>query len=381
MNDNVAVAPATQIAEYSPIAAALSDLRHQYADVVFDVATTAGLDVARKARAAIREYRYALEKKRVEIKAPALAHAKMIDDEAKRLTRDLLELESPIDAVIRAEEQRKEAERAARETAERERVAGINRRIDWIRGQPADAIGKPSADLLAAIAMVDGLALTDALYAEFLPLASAARDATAAKLREMHAAAIANESEAVRLQAEREELARQKAEQDATAAADRARLAEEIRIVRERRDAEAAAERARLDEEARIAREAREAADAKAKADRDEQDRLAREDRVLQEIAAEAARKAEQKRLDEQRAENERQQAEIERQRVAEAARHLHEVEAALASLRADSRVAEFAELAMAYKLAAPGTPTVEALAALCRAYAKQLPRVRTVAA
>ena len=52
--------------------------------------------------------------KRKEIKAPALVRCKLIDEETKRITSELLALEVPIDEQIKAEEKRLRAERRTR---------------------------------------------------------------------------------------------------------------------------------------------------------------------------------------------------------------------------------------------------------------------------
>jgi hypothetical protein len=65
-------APKTAIEEYSRTAAALATLRHKYENVVWDVATKIGMEVAIKARAELRTYYVDLEKLRVKLKAPAL---------------------------------------------------------------------------------------------------------------------------------------------------------------------------------------------------------------------------------------------------------------------------------------------------------------------
>jgi len=101
----------TQIAEYSPTEAALADLRSRYSAVVFDTATTKGMQEAIAGRAEIRGYRLDLEKERVRIKAPALDRCRLIDTEAKRITAELEALETPIDESIKKEQQRKENER------------------------------------------------------------------------------------------------------------------------------------------------------------------------------------------------------------------------------------------------------------------------------
>ena len=92
----------------------------------------------------VRSYRVSLEKLRVEIKAPALERTRLNDAEAKRITAELLAIEEPIDAVIKAEETRKAEEKAARERAEQARIAEIQNRIAAIRGAVTAAFNKPS---------------------------------------------------------------------------------------------------------------------------------------------------------------------------------------------------------------------------------------------
>ena len=67
------------IQEYSQTDAALAVLGGKYAGVTYAVETTAGMRDAVAARAEVRGYRVALEKRRVEIKAPALERCRLID--------------------------------------------------------------------------------------------------------------------------------------------------------------------------------------------------------------------------------------------------------------------------------------------------------------
>ncbi|MBI3936013.1 MAG: DUF1351 domain-containing protein, partial [Betaproteobacteria bacterium] len=110
----------TSIVEYSPTEAVLADLRQRYGDARYPVETTDGMTAARHARAEVRKWRTDLEAERVRIKAPALERCRLIDAEAKRITAELLRIETPIDEQIKVEEGRKEAERAAKERAELE---------------------------------------------------------------------------------------------------------------------------------------------------------------------------------------------------------------------------------------------------------------------
>lgn len=320
MNAQIKEVPSivTEIAEYSQTAAALSDLRHRYAGVAFNVTTTKGMDEAKKARQEVKGYRTALEAKRKEIKAPALERCRLIDDEAKTITSALLELEEPIDQQIKAEEARKEAEKAAKAEAERNRVARHHAVIQYLRGIPADVASATAEEVLKALNELAALDITSSLE-EFQGQAQLAKDETMDKLREMHAEAVEaeaesarikaeQEAEAARLAAEREELARLRAEQ-----AERDRVAAEARAAEERAQAAfLAAERAKQEAELRAQREAQDrelaaqrAAQAKADAD------------------ARAAREAEEQRLAAERAELRRQQEEAAAaQRAAEEAKH-----------------------------------------------------------
>ena len=122
-----------EIAEYSKTETGLAELRSRLANVAYDVTTVKGLAIAKADRAEVRGLRTGLEAMRKSIKAPSLAHCKLIDAEAKRITDELLKLETPIDEVIKLREAELEAERAAREAAEKARVMAITERIAGIR--------------------------------------------------------------------------------------------------------------------------------------------------------------------------------------------------------------------------------------------------------
>lgn len=126
--------PTSAIVEYSPTAAALADLAKRMAKVVYDVSTPKGMAIAKADRAEVRDLRVALEKKRVEIKEPALTRCREIDTEAKRITAELLKFEGPPDQAIKAHEAKIEAERRALIDAELKRVSDIADRIKELEG-------------------------------------------------------------------------------------------------------------------------------------------------------------------------------------------------------------------------------------------------------
>lgn len=346
MNTETLERPAqTAIAEYSPTAAALNDLRSRLENVAYDLSTGKGMDVAKKDRAEVRGLRVALEAKRVELKAPALERSRLIDAEAKALTAELVALEQPIDAQIKAEEGRKAAEKAAKEQAEREAAAKIQARFDDLRDVVGLMVGKASNVVACTYNEVAKFAPTLEDFGDRAGEAAQAKAQVLAKLEEMRAAAEAHEAEQARMEAEREELARQRAEQEARDKAERERLAAEQKAAAEALAAQRAAfeaeqaaaraeakaredaDRARRDEEDRKAREARAAEDkriADARAELEAQQRAIREAeeakaaaaRKAEQAAADAAAAAERKRLDDEAA-----AARAEQQRIADEAR------------------------------------------------------------
>lgn len=315
----------TEIAEYSQTAAALSDLRHRFLGVAFNVSTTKGMDEAKKARQEVKGYRTALENKRKEIKAPALERCRLIDDEAKTITAALLEIEEPIDQQIKAEEARKEAEKAAKAEAERQRVAAIRTQIDTIKNHAAFAVGKSADAILKILSGVEGFEIGED-FQEFKPEAEQAKAETLDKIKALHEAQVQHESEQARIAAERAELTRLRAEAEA-----REREAAAARAEQERKDREARAEQERKDREAREAVEREQSAklaaeraahEAELRKQREAQEaelKAQREAQAKADAEARAAREAEEKRLAAERAEIARQQAEAKTKADAEA--------------------------------------------------------------
>lgn len=297
----------TPIAEYTETAAALADLRQRHAGVVYDVTVPKQMKLAKEACAELRGLRTGLEKKRVEIKAPALERCRLIDAEAKRITAELVALEEPIDVQIKAEEARAETERLAKLEAERLRVEGIVRAIEEIRNVPGSLIGKPAVIVEGQLAKLRAQVLEPEFYAERFREAEDALAATIARVEQQLAAQREQEAEQKRIAAERAELERMRAENERLrreaeerAAAERVEADRKAQEERDRIAAEEAAARAAEQaEQERLAAIERGKQMAAAAAERD---RLAAE-RQGQEAALQAERErqaAEQRRLDEQ---------------------------------------------------------------------------------
>lgn len=296
------------VAEFDRVAAGLAALREKYQGVIYDVTTTGGMKDAKEARLAVREPRFEVERIRKAAKAPILALGKKLDSEAARITAELLKIEEPIDTVIKAEEARKEAEKQAKIEAEMRRVADLQERVAELRGNRALSSHSGSGLIAGHVADLEKI-LVDDSFQEFRQQAEDAKASGLSWLRELHAAALAHEAEQKRILAEREELARLRAEQAEREAQDRARRAAEDRAAQQAREAEA---RKQAEELARQREEQERAAQA-------ERDRLAEEQRRLDAARAEIerdareqreAQEAEERRIAAERAELERQQRE-----------------------------------------------------------------------
>lgn len=330
-----AEAPASKIVEYSETAAQLAALRQRMQAVVYDVSTTKGLDAAKKDRAELRTLRTSLEAKRKAIKEPALERCRLIDTEAKRITGEIESLEDPIDAQIKAEEARKEAEKQAKIRAEQARVAAINDRINGFQALCVAAANMSSADIAATLAKFEAEPVEVDVYEEYLALAQQKKAEAVAHLYRLSEAVRQREAEAAERERERQELA-------------------ELRAAEERRKAE---ETARRQAEEKAAAERRAAEEAQARARREAEEREAAARRAQQEAEDRARREAieaEERRLAAARAEVERQQRAM---RELEEARERNERERIAAIERAERERTE-AEARAEYQTMMVGKPS-----------------------
>lgn len=282
---------AGHVAEYSRVEAGLADLRQRHEGVVFEVATTKGNAAARAARLELKSARTELERIRKATKAPMLEQINLLDTEAKRITAEILKLEEPIDRQIKADEERREVERAKREQEERERIARIRQSIEKISAIPALFAASTSIEVNAVRAGLQAMAIEEPEFNEFVSEASGAKMRAISALDALHAVAIERERQQAEVERQRQELEAQRAEQERLARIARAaeeaerkereaRQAEERAVIeaeRKEREVRAAEERAAIEaERAELQRQrdeiaAQRAADAKAKADAEAQ--------------------------------------------------------------------------------------------------------------
>lgn len=225
-----------EVAKFDQINAGLLAIEreHPLNVIVAAIDTPAGMRAAESAWRAYRNPRLEVERARKAAKAPVLALGRAVDAFAGQLEDRLRRGEDHYKAQIEAEEARRAAAKAEAERKERERVEALRAGVAKLRSYVERAAGQPAEAILKGITALSALAFTDEDWQEFVADATAARDETVAKLRELHAKAVEHEAHA----AEAERLRVLAEQQAAELAALRAREAE--RQAQERAAKEAA---------------------------------------------------------------------------------------------------------------------------------------------
>lgn len=282
----------------------LKALAAKYADLV-EIKNPAAREQCHSAYMELKNTRVAIQKAAKDAREDATQFSKAVIAEAERLTAITTGEEVRLQALRDDYDAEREREKAAKAAAEKARVDAIRAKIDLMRNAPARIVGKPSSEIGAYADHLSEIPITPDEFGEFADEAMSERGHATKNLREMQAAQLAHEQEQAHIKAEREQLARERAE-----AAERERVAALARAEEERQ-----ARIAREAEERRIRAE-REAAEAKLRAEREAHEAAMRKQREEEQARLRAEREAQEKRLAEQRAEIARQQAEIERQKA-----------------------------------------------------------------
>lgn len=280
----VEAAPTQQrVAAYNKTEAGLAKLRDKFQGATFDLTTTKGDKEARQARKELVGMRTSLEALRKEKKAPHLAACKLLDDEAKRITNEILALEKPIDEQIRADEARREQERAQREAEERARLEKARVRISEIQRMAASVMAGTSDQIRARITEVKSIVVDEAEFGDLAGAAASTVEMVSMQLESLLSTVVMREEQAEAMRKQQEEhdaaLRKQQEEHEAALRKQQEELAaQRAELERRRQEAEQAEADAR-----------RQAEDARRQAD----EVLARaRDLEAQAVVASAARSA-----------------------------------------------------------------------------------------
>lgn len=258
----------SEIVEYSQTEAALVELREKYARS-YEVHTTEGMKEANEARLTVKRYRTSLEAKRKELKEPALRRCQEIDSEAKRITAELLKIEEPIDAAIKAEERREHDEKVK---AERELAAHADMLIraeTALRSALFSLAMKSSTEIATVIKKVNATKWPEEVVA--------VRDEVLGQMESLRARTTEREQDDERREAERAELAQLRAEYERTESDRLAKVEAEAYAERDRINAEARAAAKKVEQLEAIAQAERDRLDSEAAATRTKEDSARRE--------------------------------------------------------------------------------------------------------
>lgn len=289
------------LVEFDTVAAGLAELKARFGNVIYDVGTTAGMAAAKAARLEIRGPRYAVDKVLKATKEPLNAIKKELDDRAGQITAALLEIETPIHEQIKAEEDRKAAEKAERERVAAAQKLVIDNAMTWIRNHAVQAVGKSAADIKELMTSLETMEVTLETFADRAGEAEQCRLMTLEVLNGLHAAVTAQEEAAAKVEAERIRLERERLAQAAAAKEAAEKAAAEAAAAEAAAKAVRDAEQAKLDEQRRAFMQ--EQADARAKqaalAEQEEARRKALDDeRAAFEAEKAAKAAADQKAID-----------------------------------------------------------------------------------
>jgi hypothetical protein len=283
------------VIEYNITDAALTELAERHAGInAYEDFTR-----AKEAKKECQELRLAVETRRKDLKADALAYGRAVDDKARGIQERIAEVEEPLTKQlneIRDAEKRKEEER----------LAQIDARIQVIRDLGEDLGGRGLPNLRDRLSAVDNSDISEETFQEFREQAIGVQAEAASKLRIAIKRQEEVEAEQARLEEQRKEQEEREAElkaREEALAKEQAEREEKERKEREEREAEEAEKRKEEEERLRKEREKlekekreieeekeriaaeekaeREEKEAKEKAEREERERIAAEERRL----------------------------------------------------------------------------------------------------
>ncbi|MFY1021174.1 hypothetical protein [Ectopseudomonas khazarica] len=164
------------VAEYSQTEAALAALREKYTTLP-DINTPDGYEFHKAGIKELTTLRTSLEAARKREKEPHLQAGRIIDDEAKRITAELVKLENPMKDAKKEYDDRVERER-------QERIARLQVKVDAIKAMPGQVRGQSSQ---AIAEMIDRVGEIDAAhdYYDLTKEAIAARQSALDELAQM----------------------------------------------------------------------------------------------------------------------------------------------------------------------------------------------------
>jgi hypothetical protein len=252
-------------------------MRNEYMPLVIQSPEDkAGAAKVHQARMTVKNTRISVEKKRKELKEDALRFGQAVDAEARRITTELVEIESHLEAqeAAVAAEVKRRADEAAR--IRRERLDARMAALADVRSFLSPALVEPMSDEQFQAELASAAAANRARIEKEQEEARA-KDAERVRIeQELAAERERLAAEQARMDAERRERERLQAEAQAAIDAERRALEQERLRLKVEEEKRLAAEQARMDERLRLER---------AEAARVEREQAAERERIRREAA------------------------------------------------------------------------------------------------
>lgn len=264
--------------EYNITETTVAALKEKYGAIT--EVTADNYDTVKEGVSKMTKLRTGVEAHRNVLLKDARDFTESVNNEAKRVTKLVADVETPLknrkvayDIAVKAAKEKEKAK-------EQERTDAINAKIDAIESAGRDLDGLTAEQLRERKGNVEALEVTEDDYQEFWAVALERHESTIARLTVAHGKAVARELEAQQLKEAQDKLAEEKAEAEAAQKViDDANAAAQKKLDDDRAEFEAE-KKARDDADAAAASEEQAKADAEAQAARDEE--------IAQEAAAEA---------------------------------------------------------------------------------------------
>lgn len=184
---------------------------------ITDIKDAAGREEAHRTGMTLKNARITIEKTGKAAREDATAFSSAVITEERRLNSIISAEETRVFALRDAYDAKIKADKEAKERAAEIERQRIDNEIGEIRFTVVYASGKTAVEVQTLIDQLDDRVIAEATFGERLPEAVLAKNTAMSRLREMLAAAIERETEAIRLQAQLEENERVRQEQEAAA--------------------------------------------------------------------------------------------------------------------------------------------------------------------
>lgn len=210
------------VIDYNVTEATLTALREQFGSI--KEITAENYDDVKAGVQKMTKLRTGIEAHRNMLLEDARAFTANVNDEAKRVTKLVAEIEDPVKQLKTDHDAKVKAAGDAEKAKERARTDAINAKIDLIEQRGRELDDYDAAELAIQKAAMEDDVPTEEVFQEFHAVAMERHESTLARITVAHLRTLARELESMKLKEAQEKLAKDQAEADAKKAAEEAEL-------------------------------------------------------------------------------------------------------------------------------------------------------------